>query len=149
MVTAQFLGRDEIANLIPHAGTMCLLDGVLAWEKESIRCFSTRHRALDNPLRQAGRLGILCGIEFAAQAMAVHGRLVGAVGARPRAGYIASLRDVTCHSDRLDTFDGDLIIDAMHLMGDDERVVYSFALFYKAQELLTGRATVVLQADPA
>jgi predicted hotdog family 3-hydroxylacyl-ACP dehydratase len=147
MVTAQILGRDEIANLIPHAGTMCLLDGVLAWEKESIRCFSTRHHALDNPLRQAGRLGILCGIEFAAQAMAVHGRLAGAVGARPRAGYIASLRDVTCHSDRLDTFDGDLIIDARHLMGDDERVVYSFALFYKAQDLLTGRATVVLQAE--
>jgi predicted hotdog family 3-hydroxylacyl-ACP dehydratase len=146
MVTTQILGRDEIANLIPHAGAMCLLDGVLAWDKESIRCHSTRHRASDNPLRRAGRLGILCGVEFAAQAMAIHGCLAGAISARPRAGYIASLRDVTCHSDRLDTFEGDLIIDATHLMGDDERVVYSFALFCRTQELLTGRATVVLQA---
>jgi predicted hotdog family 3-hydroxylacyl-ACP dehydratase len=147
MVTTRILGRGEIANLIPHAGAMCLLDGVLAWDQEAIRCCSTRHRAPDNPLRQAGRLGILCGIEFAAQAMAVHGCLAGAIGARPRAGYIASLREVICHTDRLDTIDGDLVIEAKHLMGDDERVVYSFALFCQTQELLTGRATVVLQAD--
>lgn len=146
-MTTQILGRDEIASLIPHAGAMCLLDGVLAWDKESIRCHSTRHRAPDNPLRQAGRLGILCGVEFAAQAMAVHGGLVGVIGARPQAGYIASLREIICHADRLDTLDGDLVIDARHLMGDDERVGYSFALFCQAQNLLTGRATVVLRAE--
>jgi predicted hotdog family 3-hydroxylacyl-ACP dehydratase len=143
------VGRDEIAGLIPHAGAMCLLDGVLAWDKESIRCFSTRHRSPDNPLRQAGRLGILCGVEFAAQAMAVHGGLAGAISTRPRAGYIASLREVVCHRDRLDTLEGDLVIDAIRLMGDDERVVYSFSLFSQPQKLLTGRATVVLRADSA
>jgi predicted hotdog family 3-hydroxylacyl-ACP dehydratase len=141
------VGRDEIARLIPHAGAMCLLDGVLAWNTESIRCFSTRHRAPDNPLRQAGRLGMLCGVEFAAQAMAVHGCLAGAIGARPRAGYIASLREVICRGDRLDTLDDDLIVDAVRFMGDDERVAYTFSLSCQAQELLTGRATVVLRAE--
>lgn len=128
---------------------MCLLDGVLAWDNESIRCFSTRHRAPDNPLRQAGRLGILCGIEFAAQAMAVHGGLSGAINARPQAGYIASLREVICRGDRLDTLDGDLIIGAVRFMGDDERVAYSFALSCRDRELLTGRATVLLRAESA
>jgi predicted hotdog family 3-hydroxylacyl-ACP dehydratase len=141
------VGRDEIERLIPHAGTMCLLDGVLAWDKESIRCFSARHRTPDNPLRQEGRLGILCGVEFAAQAMAVHGGLAGAISPRPRAGYIATLREVICHRDRLDTLDGDLIIDALRVMGDDERVVYSFTLSSQAQKLLTGRAAVVLRAE--
>lgn len=139
------IGRDEIARLIPHEGAMCLLDGVVAWDRHSIRCLSLRHHALDNPLRQEGRLGALCGIEFAAQAMAVHGALVGAVSERPRAGYLASLRDVVCRRDRLDDLDEDLIIDAVYLMGDDERAVYSFRVGGSAQEILTGRATVVLR----
>jgi predicted hotdog family 3-hydroxylacyl-ACP dehydratase len=138
------IGRDAIARLIPHEGAMCLLDGVVAWDRSSIRCLSERHRALDNPLRQDNRLGALCGIEFAAQAIALHGALVGAVGERPRAGYLASLRDVVCRRDRLDRLDEDLTIDAVHLMGDDERVVYSFRVGCAAQEIITGRATVVL-----
>lgn len=139
--------RSEIASLIPHAGSMCLLDRVLFWDENKIRCASSRHRAPDNPLRHAGRLGTLAGIEFAAQAMAVHGRLTGAVGARPRAGYIAALRDIACYGDRLDHLSGDLLIEADHLMGDDERVIYTFSITSDGRPVLTGRATVLLQAS--
>jgi predicted hotdog family 3-hydroxylacyl-ACP dehydratase len=142
------IGRSEIARLIPHAGAMCLLDGVIAWNRDSIRCYSGRHRAPNNPLRQGGRLGILCGIEFAAQAMAVHGSLVGAVGERPKAGYIASLRDVACHGNRLEAIEGDLVISATRLAGDEDRVAYAFAIRCEALELLTGRATVLLRVEP-
>lgn len=141
------IDRDAIAGLIPHAGEMCLLDAVLSWDGETIRCRSARHRLADNPLRQDGRLGGLAGVEFAAQAMAAHGRLGAAVGERPRAGYIASLRDLVCHCDRLDRFEEDLIITATRLMGDDERVMYGFRISCGAQELLAGRATVVLQTE--
>ena len=142
------IGHSEIARLIPHAGAMCLLDGVIAWDRDSIRCYSRRHKALDNPLRQAGRLGILCGIEFAAQAMAVHGSLAGAVSERPRAGYIASLREVICRGNRLDALEGDLVISATRLAGDDDRVAYAFTVGCESQELLTGRATVLLRVEP-
>lgn len=98
-------------------------------------------------MRQAGRLGALSGIEFAAQAMAAHGRLAGAISERPRAGIVASLRDVVCGCNRLDVLDDDLIIKAMRLMGDDERVIYAFAITCGVREILTGRATVVLQAE--
>jgi predicted hotdog family 3-hydroxylacyl-ACP dehydratase len=141
------LDRDQIAALIPHAGAMCLLDAVLAWDENTIRCVSSRHRAADNPLRHAGRLGTLAGIEFAAQAMAVHGRLAGAIGARPSAGYIAALRDVVCFGERLDRLAGDLLITADHLMGDEERVIYAFSVGSADHTLLTGRATVLLQAS--
>lgn len=143
------ISRDEIAGLIPHSGAMCLLDGVLAWDEASIQCLSARHRAPDNPLRHEGRLGILCGIEFAAQAMAVHGRLAGAVSARPRSGYLVSLRDVVCQGDRLDCVEGHIIVDAVRLMGDEERVIYSFSLTSEARQLISGRATVVLQVVPS
>jgi len=142
------IGREAIERLIPHAGTMCLLDEVMAWDDDKICCRSTRHRAPDNPLRHAGRLGGLIGIEFAAQAMAAHGRLAGAINERPRVGFIASLRDLNCRCDRLDQLDGDLNVTATRLMGDDERVMYAFAISCGAQELMAGRATVILQAEP-
>jgi predicted hotdog family 3-hydroxylacyl-ACP dehydratase len=139
--------RAEIATLIPHAGTMCLLDRVISWDEQHIVCRSRAHRDPDNPLRQNGRLGALAGIEFAAQAMAAHGRLAGAITERPRAGFIASLRDIQCRCERLDRFDTELDISATKLMGDDRNVMYAFTVACGAQELVTGRATVVLQAD--
>ena len=141
------IDRDSIAALIPHAGNMCLLDEVLSWDDKTICCRSTRHRCPDNPLRQRERLGALGGIEFAAQAMAVHGRLAGAISERPHVGFVASLRDVVCRCDRIDQFDDDLVITTTRLMGDDECVMYSFVITCGARELIAGRATVVLQAE--
>ena len=148
MVTpAPLMTRDEVARLIPHRGAMVLLDGVFAWDETSIRCWSSRHRAPDNPLRQEGRLGALCAIEFAAQAMALHGGLAGNVGVGPRAGYIASLREIACRCDRLDEIAGDLEIEARQLMGEAAQVVYSFAVRGDGRELVAGRATVILDAE--
>jgi predicted hotdog family 3-hydroxylacyl-ACP dehydratase len=139
--------RDEIATLIPHTGKMCLLDRVISWDEQRIACQSNAHRDPDNPLRHGGRLGALSAIEFAAQAMAAHGRLAGAVSARPRAGFIASLRDVQCRCARLDQLDAALEISATRLMGDEHNVMYAFAVSCGSHELVSGRATVVLQAD--
>ena len=70
------LDRVAIAARIPHQGSMCLLDAVLAWDSGQIHCRASSHRQPDNPLRAAARLGAACGIEYAAQAMAVHGALL-------------------------------------------------------------------------
>ena len=141
--------KAEIAALIPHAGAMCLLDGVLRWDATQISCVSRTHRDMENPLRAGGQLPAVCGIEYAAQAMAVHGGLAGNVGSRPRSGYLVALRDVICRHDRLDNLDGDLVVDAVQLMGDEGRVIYQFALRVGKVEVLSGRATVVLDAANA
>ena len=140
------ISKAEIARLIPHAGSMCLLDGVLAWDATKIKCFSRTHSAATNPLRMGEQLPALCGIEYAAQAMAVHGGLSGSVGSQPRAGYLASLREVICHVARLDNLMGDLIVEAEQLMGDETHVIYQFAVQVGAIAVLTGRAAVVLDA---
>ena len=88
------LDRVAIAARIPHQGSMCLLDAVLAWDSGQIHCRASSHRQPDNPLRAAARLGAACGIEYAAQAMAVHGALLAPAGAPPRPGYLASVRSV-------------------------------------------------------
>ena len=139
------LSRAEIAGLIPHAGGMCLLDGVLEWDESRIRCMSRSHRDAGNPLRVDGRLPAVCGVEYAAQAMAVHGGLAGATRGKPRAGYLASLRDVACRRERLDDLDGDLLVEAEQEAADGARVIYSFKLRVGAVEVLSGRAAVVLE----
>ena len=123
---------------------MCLLDGVLEWDASRIRCMSRSHRDAANPLRVDGRLPALCGVEYAAQAMAVHGGLAGAAGGKPRAGYLASLRDVECRRGRLDDLEGDLVVEAEQEAADGVRVIYSFTLRVGAVEVLSGRAAVVL-----
>ncbi|MGA3400949.1 MAG: phosphotransferase [Acetobacteraceae bacterium] len=141
------MGRAEIAALIPHEGAMCLLDGVLAWDRTSIACIASSHRAIDNPLAAEGRLDAVCGVEYAAQAMAVHGGLVGG-GHRPAAGYLASLRDVVCTVDRLDLLPGDLLVTAELLIADAARVIYRFTLTSDARPVMSGRAAVVIDAGP-
>ncbi len=140
-------GKSEIAQLIPHAGSMCLLDGVLQCDAQRVRCISRSHRDAANPLRSPDGLAVLCGIEYAAQAMAVHGGMTGQVGAKPRAGYLVGVRDVLCHVPKLDELTHDLIIEAEKLMGDDARVMYQFSLRAGDGEVMSGKATVVLDAD--
>jgi len=145
------IDKPGIARLIPHAGDMCLLDGVLSWDPSRIRCAAETHRRLDNPLRRNDRLGILCGVEYAAQAMALHAALAaaGPEGPNPggaRRGYLASLRAVSCHQERLDLMPGMLIVDAERLHGEAGRMIYCFALSHQERILLDGRAAVVLEA---
>jgi len=141
------VSKIDIAALIPHAGSMCLLDDVIEWDATTIRCVSRTHRASNNPMRVNGQLPAACGIEYAAQAMAVHGGLIGNVEEKPRLGYLASVRDVTCRRKRLDDIDGDLMVRAEQLMGDGSRVIYQVMLSVGEVEGVSGRATVVLDAE--
>jgi len=150
------LNRAWIESRIPHRGRMCLLDEVIAWSAERVSCRSSTHREADNPLRAYGRLGIACGIEYAAQAMAVHGALVAPASSStaegspmagsPAAGFLAAVRGVRFHSLRLDDVQGDLICDAVRMAGDATTALYDFELRSDAALLLSGRATVVFDA---
>lgn len=141
------LDRNAIAGLIPHSGAMCLLDEVLAWDAATISCRATSHREPGNPLARDGQLAAICGIEYAAQAMAVHGRLAGVIGGRPAVGFLASVREVRCEVERLDRLPGDLVITAERLLGDAARVIYRFAVVCGKTPVMSGRAAVVLQAE--
>lgn len=136
-----------IAAHIPHQGKMCLLDAVLAWSPEHIHCQATSHQAPDNPLRAAGRLGAAAGIEYAAQAMAVHGALLAAADGPARQGYLTSVRGVSLHAARLDDCCGPLDVQAERLSGDDNHILYQFTVSHAGQPLLSGRAAVILDAS--
>jgi predicted hotdog family 3-hydroxylacyl-ACP dehydratase len=142
------LERSDIAQRIPHAGAMCLLDGVLDWDGESIRCVAHTHLDAANPLRSHDRLAVICGIEYAAQAMALHGSLCAKTASRPRSGYLAVVRECAWTVARLDDLPGELTIVARQLYADGLKVLYEFDLSCQKSEILRGRAAVVLDAPP-
>ena len=125
---------------------MCLLERVDAWDSGSVRCIASSHRDIDNPLRANGRLAAACGIEFAAQAMAVHGALLARRHEPPAAGFLASVRGVTLHVARLDDIVADLAVHAVLFSGDGNSVLYDFSICAENKVLLEGRATVILSA---
>ena len=129
---------------------MCLLDEVVEWTAAGIRCRSESHRAPGNPLRAHGRLGVACGIEYAAQAMAVDGALRAAASqAAPRRGLLASVRGVTMSVGRLDDIEGDLFASATHIHSDTAMALYTFSVSDATRLLLAGRATIAYDSTPS
>lgn len=135
-----------IAARIPHAGTMCLLERVQHWDAEHIHCVASSHTHADNPLAQEGCLGMSNGIEYAAQAMAVHGALLAGQDTAPAAGYLTSVRDVQWEGERLDTLGPELQVHAQRLSGDSNTILYGFRLEANGRTVLSGRASVMLDA---
>jgi predicted hotdog family 3-hydroxylacyl-ACP dehydratase len=138
------LKREWIVGHIPHQGGMCLLDEVCHWDESAIHCRTRTHLDASNPLRRDGHLAAVCGIEYAAQAMAVHGALLA--GASTKAGYLASVRGVRLRIDHLDECAGALDVHARRMSGDAGTVMYEFALGDPEAALVSGRAVVVLDA---
>ena len=108
------LDQAWIAAHIPHQGRMCLLRQVLHWNEQEILCQADSHRDPAHPLLAGGRLGAACGVEYAAQAMALHGALLSEQRGvpRPRRGLLVSVRGVTLHVPRLDDVAGEITVAA-------------------------------------
>jgi predicted hotdog family 3-hydroxylacyl-ACP dehydratase len=143
------LDRPWIAAHIPHQGRMCLLDRVLFWDDGSIECTSGTHRAPDHPLRAHGRLGAACLIEYAAQAMAVHGALLQpSLPGTSRSGMLTSARAVELLVARVDDLAGDLLIHAERQHSDERGALYDFRVTEGARLLAHGRASLLLAMPP-
>ena len=147
---AQTLVQAQIAELIPHSGTMCLLQALDAWDKQHIVCRANNHRDPHHPLRT--RSGLLAPnvIEYAAQAMALHGALIGTLSGVPATpGYLASTRGVHLYRLRLDDLPGELHISATRQAGDTRQILYAFTVSHAGAPVAEGRAAVVLNTPLA
>lgn len=138
------LDKAALCARIPHAGNMCLLARVEDWSEDRIIGSADSHRDADNPLRAHGRLAAICGVEYAAQLMAVHGSLIAPKGARPRVGFLASLRDIELACTRLDDVSENLLIEARRLGGSAQSFIYDFDIKAGDRVLMTGRVAAML-----
>ncbi|WP_115051065.1 phosphotransferase [Xanthomonas arboricola] len=140
-------GRDAIAALIPHQGSMCLWEELVVWDAQRIVLRSHAHRSDTHPLRADGRLRAVHLCEYGAQAMAVHGGLLGRESGRPvRPGMLVALRAVELHVAYLDELPGAIVCEAQVLLQGEDSQQYSFRLTHDEHLLAEGRATVMLGA---
>jgi predicted hotdog family 3-hydroxylacyl-ACP dehydratase len=142
--------REDIARLIPHQGPMCLLARVDAWDAKSITCRADNHRSAGHPLRTRSGLLSTCLVEYAAQAMALHGALQATAPGGPRDGVLAAARDLRFALVNLDDLPeaspDELHIEASCDAADHGRLMYRFAARHAGTLLARGRVTVVLRA---
>lgn len=146
------LARAGIAARIPHSGDMCLLSRLVAWDEQRIECRADNHRDAGHPLRTTTGLLAPCAIEYAAQAMALHGALIGQEAGTPATpGFLASARGVKLAVLRLDDLpppaDGgpdELVVSAVRQSGNAQQILYTFTVAHAGRTLAEGRAAVVL-----
>jgi predicted hotdog family 3-hydroxylacyl-ACP dehydratase len=142
---ATMLAKTDFTDLIPHAGDMCLLDGVLSWDDTSIHATSVSHVLDTHPLRSEHGLHAVHLAEYGAQAMAVHGALRGRERGEtaPRPGMLVSLRGVKLSAQRIDNREGVLDVYAECLIADENGAQYLFRVLHSGEELASGRAAVI------
>ena len=139
------LPKTDWAHLIPHAGAMCLLDAVQAWDEQTIHATNEGHAHPDNPLRGPHGLHAVHLAEYGAQAMAVHGALLARSrgDSEVRQGMLVSLRDVQLFEEYVDRLDGRLHVHAECLYASEGGAQYTFRVEHRGRLLVSGRAAVI------
>ncbi len=141
MMANNLIGQAQFAHLIPHAGTMMLIDQVSSWDTHNIHCISHTYLDNDNPLRLHNSLSAMHLIEYGAQTMAIHG---GLLEGKSSPGFLAAVRGAHFHIDTLDTLAGELHITAKAELKIENGAVYSFRITdNQGILLLDARATVI------
>ena len=134
------LDRTWLVANLPHQGSMNLLDAIVTWDATRLAAVARGHRDGGHPLRRDAMLPVACAVEYGAQAAAAHGALVEK---RPSgAGFLAAVRSVVFHAERLDDVESDLEIAVEWLGGSEAGVLYRFALSAAGRPLAEGRLTV-------
>jgi predicted hotdog family 3-hydroxylacyl-ACP dehydratase len=136
------MNREQLLELVPHAGNMCLLDRVISHSALTIHCEAISHQDPRHPLRRDGQLAALHLVEYAAQAMAVHGALTTSGRARP--GMLAALRDIRLETARIDDIAGPLAIEATRRVAQSDGLLYEFSIRGGGRELARGRIAIAL-----
>lgn len=150
----EIINKDELENIIPHTGLMCLNDSVLEWDEKSVLCKTRSHLQENNPLRKNNKLSSVHAIEYCAQAMAVHGGLLAREkGEQLAPGYLAAVRNVNLCYDYLDDIENDLLVATTQLMAQGGNLMYEFKMYFKENDIdcivATGRATVIQMVEAA
>ena len=135
---------------------MCLIDRLNQWSPERAVCESCAHLRSTHPLSGKTRLGSASLIEVAAQAMALHGALLGSAdaidpaspAAEQKHGVLAGVRKVVLHETDIAMIDVSLRVEVTLSSGDSNTALYAFDVSANGQSLASGRATVLFAAQP-
>jgi predicted hotdog family 3-hydroxylacyl-ACP dehydratase len=136
-----------VERMLPHAGAMVHVDEIVYADPMRIECRTQAHLRAGFPLAVDGRVSSLCGIEIAAQAMALHAA-AGDPAHRVQAGRLASVSDIEVLHDRLDDRPGPLHVEAILEQAGARGSAYRFSVAAGGDVLVRGRALVMRTDRP-
>jgi len=132
------MDRTQIAALIPHGDSMCLLDEVIAWDESQIHCRSHLFASAANPLFEDGQLDAVLLLEYGAQAAAVHAGLLQSRLGESRPAYIGAVKDVEFLAAIADNSRA-LDLYAQCLLSSSQGAIYELVAQQAGNTLLRGR----------
>lgn len=140
--------RAEILRLLPQQGTMCLLDRIIEWDAQLLRARGSDPGAPAHPLRSHARLGSAVALEYAAQAAAAHGALLGALAVTHRGptrgtALLVGGRRLMLQGLRLDVCSEALAIEVRRVHAEGAAALYEFELS-AGTALARGRLSLLL-----
>ena len=141
------LNSQEIEQHLPHAGKMSLLDKVTHADLLTLSASAVSHLSSDNPLRFNNKLSCINGIEYAAQAMAIHGFLLSELKqteASTQTGYIATVRNIDIFSPFFPKTESVIKIEVKQLMSAANGFTYQFHISDGKKALISGKITIFL-----
>ena len=126
--------------MLPHGDELCLIDGIETQSDEGIVCTANSHRDAANPYRIDDRLPWPIAIEYAAQAMALHGAGTGAAGGTK---VIGAVRGLQTSGRDLDAYVEPLEIHARVKVAGAASAVYSFVVAAGSEQVCKGTLTLI------
>lgn len=136
------LGKTEIARLLPHGSSMCLIDEVISFDENKILCKTFSQINPKNPLAVDGRLPLMAYLEYAAQAAGLHLGLSQnkSRSNAPTAGYVGTLKNIQFTS--FDPITEELYISANVLIKEDKNAIYHFVIKASTSVIVEGRISL-------
>ena len=134
------LGRDGIAALIPHQGSMCLLERVVEWDDQHVVLETASHRSPQTPCAlTAGCERSICASTARRPWPCMAGCARQVSGVQPKPGMLVSLRSVQFGRDYIEDLPGDLRVEAVCLQADAASLQYRFRVTHAEEMLAEGR----------
>lgn len=138
------LDKAGIDRLIPHAGSMCLLDEVQQWDSERIVCISTSHFDSANPMLDDGRLGAAALVEYGAQAAAVHAGLIDAGIGDGRTALIGAIKALKIIRREVDPGVEVLVVAAQCVLNSNDGAIYQIEVGAADAPVIRARVVMLI-----
>ncbi|MCK4707613.1 MAG: 3-hydroxylacyl-ACP dehydratase [Gammaproteobacteria bacterium] len=124
---------------------MCLLDSVDSWDELRINCLTDSHHLPDNPLRDTTRLASVNAIEYGAQAVAIHGRLISDESDLvSRSGFLVQIKNLDFQDCDLSMLSGALNVQAEQIHCDSSSMLYTITIKHDQQQIMSGRIMIFI-----
>ena len=139
------MNKQQLCQLIPHDGNMCLLDSVDSWDAQQINCSTESHLLADNPLRDHSRLASVNAIEYGAQAVAIHSRLTSdESNPASRSGFLVQIKNLNFQDCDLTTLAGALSVQAQQIHCDSSSLLYTITVIHDQDQIMSGRIMIFI-----